>query len=129
MDSYRCSETKVFIENLRLALHVGAGSQERNAKQTVVINITLDIKNSEVVKDDLSLTVDYSDLTKQIRVLSSNRSKRRLLETLASEIADICLANSLISRVSITIRKLNKLPDTDAVGVTRVFEAKKGDRV
>jgi dihydroneopterin aldolase len=71
--------------------------------------------------DDLSATVDYDSVAREIRQLAAERP-RRLIERLAGEIAQALLAKSLIRGVLVTIRK-RILPGVDDVAV-RIHRAK-----
>ena len=118
MDRISCSDTCVFVEGMRLSCRVGVGDEERSAAQTVLVNFACALKPSDIV-DDVSDTVNYADLVKKIRGIVG---ERRLLETLALEIAAVCFQSHRVVSVSVTLRKMNILSEVDAVGVTRVFK-------
>jgi dihydroneopterin aldolase len=69
----------------------------------------------------LSATVDYDAVAREIRQLAAERP-RRLIESLAGEIAQAVLVRPLVCGVLVTIRK-RILPGVDDVAV-RIHRAK-----
>ena len=65
--------------------------------------------------DDISRTIDYHAVSLEIQALAAARP-RRLIETLAVEIADQLLGNHPLASVAVTIEK-HILPDTECVAV------------
>ena len=115
------TQTTIHIEDLRLNAYVGLHAPERDQLQVVAIDITCILTDPNVPNDDLERTVDYVPIVEQVQTLAINR-KRRLIETFAEEIADVCFKNALAQSVIVSIRKPNKLPAVAAVGITRTFE-------
>lgn len=56
------------------------------------------------VRDDISRTIDYQDVYGQVAGVLQGDS-RRLIETLAEELAAVVLSNQLVERVTIRVRK------------------------
>lgn len=114
--------TIVIIEKLRLSCNVGAGKAERAAKQAVLIDIACDVQTSLKFREDdhISECVNYVPIIKAVKQLVETGSWR-LLEILAVDIGVLCFKDTRVNRVVVTIRKPNKLPNVEAVGVTRVM--------
>ena len=119
------AEARVFVENLRLTAYVGVGRLERQDPQVVVVGISCELMERAFEKDEISATLDYVPIVKAVRVLALN-SERRLLETFAQEIAAVCFESPKVGKATVTVRKPNKLPGCDAVGITRVFVRAEG---
>ena len=108
------------IEGLRLPTRIGVPDAERAAWQSVAAHLTLvPEKDFHGIEDDITATVDYDAVSREIRALAADRP-RKLLETLANEIASTILSNFPVRSVTVELRKFI-LPDCDhvAVEVTR----------
>lgn len=111
-------KTTIFIKNLKVPCHIGVSEEERARVQTVRVNIEIMLALDEpIADDDIEKTVNYSALRKSISAFVE-KSSFKLLETLGTHLADICLENSLAERVIVTLEKPHLYEDTDSVGVT-----------
>lgn len=115
------AETNVLVEELLVEAYVGLHAPERDQLQPIAIDITCTLTEPHISGDDLSLTFDYVPVVEQVRKLAIGQ-KRRLIETLAEEIAALCLADSRVRSVVVSVRKPHKFSDVRAVGVTRTFQ-------
>lgn len=107
----------IIIQGLELPVQIGVPDEERAGWQTLRADLELGLMGQvEAFGDDLSQTVDYDSVAKQVRVLASERP-RRLIETLAGEIAATLLKTRAISSIKVTLKK-RILPGVDYVGVT-----------
>ncbi|MCX8065338.1 MAG: dihydroneopterin aldolase [Candidatus Hydrogenedentes bacterium] len=113
---------KIHIRDLVVRCIIGIEPLERKEKQDVIINITLytDIKKSAVT-DNISDTVDYKKIKKRVLSFVEN-SSFYLLETLAEEIAKICLDDNCVKGASVVVDKPGALrfARSVAVEITRV---------
>ncbi|VAX35151.1 Dihydroneopterin aldolase [hydrothermal vent metagenome] len=108
---------KIYITDLRLRTIIGVNDWERDAKQDIVINVTIDFDMSKAAQsDDLQDTVDYNDITKKI-IKEVEASKFFLLEKLAGVILNIVLEYPLVEESTVRIDKPNALPFADSVSV------------
>lgn len=123
--AYHCTSTSVHIEGLMVSAYVGWGTEERSRTQKVRIDIVLELNEVDTFDNRLDSTVDYVPIAEAVRLLATTK-RRRLIETLAEEIADACFRNPKTQRAAVSIRKPQKLPSTDAVGITRTFIRKGG---
>jgi dihydroneopterin aldolase len=104
------------IRRLRVLTHIGVPEAERAAPQPLFITLRLmPSQGFAGLADELSRTLDYAAVAQQITTLSAARP-RRLIETLALEIAECLLATHPLARVAVTIEKII-LPDTECVAV------------
>jgi dihydroneopterin aldolase len=125
MSSFKGVETvpdRILINGLELPVQIGVPDEERAEWQTVRADLELELVGRvEDFGDDLSATVDYDAVAREIRQLAAERP-RRLIEGLAGEIAQAVLVRPLVCGVLVTIRK-RILPGVDDVAV-RIHRAK-----
>jgi dihydroneopterin aldolase len=104
------------IEGLELSSRIGVPDKERAAPQRLTVNLVLaPERDFRALEDALENTVDYAAAAELVKALSLARP-RRLLETLAEEIAAELLARFPLRSVEVDLRKYI-LPDTDHVAV------------
>lgn len=107
----------IHIKGLQLPVRLGVPDAERARWQTVEADVSLVTEGGfRDLDDDLERTVDYERLSLDLRDLAAARP-RKLLETLADELAECVLGNGLVTEVSLTLRKFI-LPGTDSVAVS-----------
>lgn len=108
---------KIHINDLVGRCIIGLKEEERQEKQEVIINITLftDLKKAAKT-DSLEDTIDYSQLKGDILNTVEN-SKFHLIESLAEEVADICLKNKKIKQVKVSVQKPGALRFTKSAEV------------
>lgn len=58
----------------------------------------------DTVSDDLARTVSYADIADAVEAVITGEP-RDLIETVAGEIADRCLAHGRVERVTVTVHK------------------------
>lgn len=104
------------IRRLELVTHLGVPDSERAEPQTVWATIRMEpTAGFDGLADDLARTVDYHQVAVALAGLAASRP-RRLLETLAVELAEALLAGYPLERVAVSLEK-RILPQTDWVGV------------
>lgn len=108
---------KIHIKDLLLRTIIGINEEERVKRQDVLINITLYTDHSSAISDDIADTTNYRALTKQI-IKMVEVSKFFLVEKMALEITNICLADSRVERAAVTVEKPGALRFARSVGVT-----------
>jgi len=94
------------IVDLELFAHIGVPDEERSRTQKLLISLelTIDSFDPASVTDDISHTVNYFDVAERVKSLAGQRP-RKLLETLAEEIAADLLTNLPIPQLSLEIKK------------------------
>ena len=107
----------ITIKGLEVFTRIGVPDEERTNPQRLLVDIdvTPHIEFSAMA-DDLSNSIDYHALCLEVARLAS-RGERRLIETLANEIADLALVQPGAIRVRVSLRK-HILPQTEWVGVS-----------
>jgi FolB domain-containing protein len=97
------------ITDLMARTYVGFNDWEQEKKQDVAISLTLHADLSRACRsDDVADTVDYKDIKKQILALVEG-GRFMLIEKMAADIADICLAAPAVERVDVVVDKLQAL--------------------
>ena len=108
---------KILIRDIHVRCVIGANDWERGGKQDVLINIVLSTDLGKVAKtDSLEDAVNYRALKKRVVEMVEN-SKFQLIETLAERTAEICLENSEVREVTVTVDKPGALRFARSVAV------------
>ena len=98
---------RILIVGLReLGVH-GVLPEEQARPQPFEVDVELEVDVTKAgASDDLDDTVDYAAVSEAIaRVVSSERY--HLLERLATRIGEVCCADTRVTGVTVTVRKLN----------------------
>lgn len=108
---------KIQITNLRLRTIIGANDWERDNKQDIVINITIEFDAEKASKsDNLNDTIDYKTLSKAI-IEEVEGSSYFLLEALCRSLLDIIMKEKTIEKAVVKIDKPFALRFADSVSV------------
>jgi len=109
--------SKITITDLEASVHVGVPSEERATPQRVLVSVEMDYDFSKAAtSDDIAATIDYFEVAQKITALGKGR-EWKLIEKLASDIADLVLANYPAISVGVMIKKF-PLPNAAYVSVT-----------
>lgn len=107
---------EIMIRGQRVGCYVGVPDEERSLSQELVVHTILSpFSSSEPLDDDIDRTIDYHAVSVLIEKVAKAQP-RKLIETLAEDIAVAILESFAVSRVSIEIEKFI-LPNTRSVGV------------
>lgn len=108
---------KIHIRDLTTRCIVGINPEERVNKQDAIFNLTLyaDLRAAGR-SDDIADTIDYKGLKKRI-LACVERSNFFLLERLAEEVADLCLEDSRVRRVVLSVDKPGALRYARSVAI------------
>ena len=109
------------IRRLRVPTRIGVPDEERAAEQVLLVTVRMvSSQGFDGLADEISRTIDYAAVAAEIQAFAASKP-RRLIETLAVEIAGFLLDRHPLQSVSITIEK-HILPDTECVAVHVVRE-------
>jgi dihydroneopterin aldolase len=107
---------RIEIRELELTAHIGVPDEERAAPQRLTVSLVLEVaRDFRDLGDDLGKTVDYFAVSERVKALATARP-RKLIETLAEEIAAQVLEEFAVAAVEVELRKFI-LPDTAHVAV------------
>jgi len=107
---------QIEIRRLKVSTHIGVPDDERAEPQILLLTIRMTpFLGFSNLRDDIFLTVDYYAVSLEIEKLAASKP-RRLIETLAVEVAEHLLANHPLQHAAVTIEK-HILPNTECVAV------------
>ena len=111
------STRSVFINDLVLECLIGVHRHERDGSQRVRINLDLTVlESSAPINDRLSNVLCYEGLILKVRQLSMS-GHVNLVETLAENLADLCLREPAVLSVKVRVEKLDVFADAASVGI------------
>ena len=115
-------KARLFLSGIHAEGHHGARPGEKDASQPFVVDLDLEV---EVGADRIDQTADYRGVSERVRAVVTEGSFD-LIETMAAEIADACLALDAITRATVVVHKPNAATrlgiDGVATAVTRPQE-------
>ena len=108
--------------------HHGVFEFERREGQVFVIDLVLGLDTAPAAaSDDLRETVDYGSLVAAVKA-AVERDPVDLIETLAQRIADVCLLDSRVEWVRVTVHKPNAPIDATYSDVALTITRANGGR-
>lgn len=111
----------IIIRRLRTSTRVGVPDEEREAPQDVEISLKMmPPEPLSFLNDDLSKTVDYYAVSRRV-IEIARTGERRLIETLADDIAEMVVDEFTVAKVSVEVRKF-VIPQATYVAVKVIRE-------
>jgi FolB domain-containing protein len=108
--------SEIRIKSLRVPTYIGVPDEERSAPQEVEIDILIAGQTSfREMGDDILRTVDYAEVCEKVARLAAEKP-RRLIETLADEVATMIIRDYPAKSADVEVRKFI-LPNTECVSV------------
>ncbi len=110
---------RLIVSGLALFTHCGVTAEERAVGQRVLVDIDLLVELGDAARrGELTATVDYADLCRQVQEVGS-AARHTLLEALAIDLADAVLARPRVREVRVRITKPHPpiAPDVGAFSV------------
>lgn len=96
---------RIALRGLRAHARHGVYAVERERGQVFRVDAVLELDmRPAAATDDLDRTVNYAELAQQLHAVLTGEPVA-LLETLAQQLADVCLASPLVSAAEITVHK------------------------
>ncbi len=115
------ARSTIFLEKMHLSCRIGVPDEERQRSQTILATVRCVLGDLKMEHDEMEVSLNYHTLADQIQMLGEPSRSRRLLETLAAEIADICFADQRVEEVFVEVKKPKRLEHVEYVGVERIF--------
>jgi len=108
---------KVIIKNLLARGIIGIRDWERKREQDILINITLYTDTHQAAKtDDIIDCADYSTISKKVQAHAESAG-RLTVEALANDLADLCLQENNVLKVTVRVEKPGAVRFAESVGV------------
>jgi dihydroneopterin aldolase/D-erythro-7,8-dihydroneopterin triphosphate epimerase len=105
------------IEDLHVRAIIGVNPEERENRQDVMLTVRLEADLRPASRSDtIEDAVNYRTITKSI-IAFVEESSFQLVETLAEEVAQLCLRDRRVERVRVQLRKPGALRFARTVGV------------
>jgi 7,8-dihydroneopterin aldolase/epimerase/oxygenase len=112
----RPASDQILISKLAISTFIGATDEEQKRPQRLTVSLVMEPKRGLAgLQDDLRNTVDYDAACRAVKALATS-GKRRLIETLAEDIAALLLREYPLAAVEVELRKYI-LSDTEFVAV------------
>ncbi len=108
---------KVFIKNILARGIIGIHEWERDKPQDILINLDLYTEiRAQTASDNISESVDYSRVTKKV-IKHAETAMRFTVEALAEDIAQLCLEDPRVLKVTVRVEKPGAVRFSQSVGV------------
>lgn len=109
---------RVFVRDLLLPARIGVFPEEQGREQMVRLSLDLAVSPACLPDDDdQAAVVRYDQIVARAkRVIASGHIG--LVETLAHRLAEICLEDRRVLEATVTVEKLQAVPQAASVGVT-----------
>ncbi len=115
-------EMIIKIENLRLRTIIGIYDWEKENRQDLVINVSIDFDGRKAAEsDNIEDTLDYKAINKKI-ISFVETNDFNLLERVAGGICDIVFEDPVVRWASVKVEKPGALRFADSVSVTEARE-------
>lgn len=114
----------IFIRDLRIETLIGVYPEERQNRQTLLLDLELgaDLRPA-AASDRLDDTLNYQAVAHRVREFAI-ASRCQLVETLGEGIAELLRREFAVPWLRLTLRKFGAVPEASAVGITII----RGDR-
>ena len=108
---------RILIRDLMITASIGVHAHEHLAPQRVCVNVDLKVRiRSSDAEDDIVNVISYEDLITGIKEIVAG-GHINLVESLAEEIATLCLRDERAVSVTVRIEKPDIEPDAAGVGI------------
>ena len=108
---------KVFIKGLEVEGIIGIFQWEREVRQVISVDIEMEFDNKKAAESDsIEDALNYKKVGKRVTAFIQ-KSKFKLVESLAENIAKIILKEFPIEKVKVTLSKPGALRGSDSVAI------------
>ena len=107
----------VFIRDMVIDCSIGIYTHEKEHKQRVRINLDLAVgEGDHLINDDIRNVISYEDMAKGVEAIIA-AGHINLVETLAENIAEMCLQDKRVFSARVRVEKLDIIASAESVGV------------
>ena len=117
----------IILDGMKIPISIGAHEFEKKEKQSVEIDVHIEMNtNYSVIDDELKNSFDYDRVYNILKKHTNNIQHVHLQETLVSLIAeDIKKLDGRINKISIYTKKIDIYKDCKSIGVKLELNRKK----
>lgn len=95
----------IVVRKLRVPVFIGVPDQEREKSQDIKVSLAIETSSGIAdLNDEIASTIDYYEVTEAVKKLIAERP-RKLIETLAEEIAQLVLGRFAAQAIRVEIEK------------------------
>ena len=107
----------VFIRDMVIDCSIGIYTHEKEHEQRVRINLDLAVgEGDHLINDDIRNVISYEDMAKGVEAIIA-AGHINLVETLAENIAEMCLQDKRVFSARVRVEKLDIIANAESVGV------------
>ena len=107
----------VFIHDMVIDCSIGIYTHEKEHDQRVRINLDLAVgEGDHLINDDIRNVISYEDMAKGVEAIIA-AGHINLVETLAENIAEMCLQDKRVFSARVRVEKLDIIANAESVGV------------
>ena len=107
----------VFIHDMVIDCSIGIYTHEKEHEQRVRINLDLAVgEGDHLINDDIRNVISYEDMAKGVEAIIA-AGHINLVETLAENIAEMCLQDKRVFSARVRVEKLEIIASAESVGV------------
>lgn len=107
----------VFIHDMVIDCSIGIYTHEKEHEQRVRINLDLAVgEGDHLINDDIRNVISYEDMAKGVEAIIA-AGHINLVETLAENIAEMCLQDKRVFSARVRVEKLDIIASAESVGV------------
>ena len=107
----------VFIHDMVIDCSIGIYTHEKEHEQRVRINLDLAVgEGDHLINDDIRNVISYEDMAKGVEAIIA-AGHINLVETLAENIAEMCLQDKRVFSTRVRVEKLDIIASAESVGV------------
>ena len=108
---------RIFVRDLVVPWNIGIHDHEQDGPQRVRFNVDLLVREAtQFDADKYRQVVCYAGIVDRIRGLADD-GHVNLVETLASRVADLCLADERVVEATVRAEKLDAIEGVSSVGI------------
>lgn len=112
-----CKTRHVFIRDMVIDCSIGIYTHEKEHEQRVRINLDLAVgEGDHLINDDIRNVISYEDMAKGVEAIIA-AGHINLVETLAENIAEMCLQDKRVFSARVRVEKLDIIASAESVGV------------
>lgn len=111
---------KLALNGIDVECVIGEREDERNRLQRLRVDVTLEIPDDASETDALEDTVDYAELTEEIRKALVN-AKCKMIERAAFLVAEVCRREPRVRHAEVRVTKSGAIAHLESA--TAVYEA------